>query len=309
MDSMERVTEKTSLGREVRKYTVVYLMIAPAIVLVLIFSYIPMYGVLIAFKDYEPLRGIMGGEWVGLKNFRFLFSDPYFYQLVRNTLVFSVYNFLVGFIMPILFALAINEIWHKRFRQFVQVVSYMPYFVSTVVICGMAKSFLSFDGALNSVLSAMGLQRVNLLSDAGWFRPICALTTLWQTVGWNSIIYVAAISGIDLQLIDAARVDGCKRLQLIYHVIIPGILPTIMVMFILSMGTFISAPTELILLLYSPLTYETGDVLGTYIHRIGIQGGSYQIAAAIGLISNFISMLLLIVFNWLSRRTTEQSLW
>ena len=284
-------------------------MLLPAAVLVFIFCYLPIYGILIAFKHYDPALGIMGSPWAGGEHFRFLFEDLYFWQLFRNTLVFSLYGFIAGFCLPLVFALMINEVGCRWFKSLVQTISYMPFFVSTVVVCGMVKSFLSYDGILNNVLELLNVQKLNLLSDARWFRPVCAQITIWQTVGWNSIIYLAAISGIDQELVDAARIDGCRRHQLIWHVVIPGILPTIMVMFILSMGTFISAPTELILLLYTPLTYETGDVLGTYVYRIGIRGGSYEIAAAVGLISNILSMLLLILFNRLSRATTEQSLW
>ena len=306
---MNHSVVRRPMGRRKSRYITAYLMLLPAVVLVFIFSYLPIYGVLIAFKDYDPFLGVMGSPWVGGANFRFLFEDPYFAQLIRNTLAFSLYGFLAGFCLPLVFALMINEAAGRWFKSLVQTVSYMPFFVSTVVICGMVKSFLSYDGVLNSALGLIGAPRMNLLSDAGWFRPICAITTVWQTLGWNSIIYLAAISGVDRELIDAARIDGCRRHQLTWHVTLPGTLPTVMTMFILSMGTFVSAPTELILLLYTPLTYETGDVLGTYIYRIGILGGSYEIAATVGLISNVISMMLLILFNRLSRAATEQSLW
>lgn len=291
------------------RYGIAYVMLIPAIVLTFVFCYIPLYGILITFKDYDPLLGVWGSEWIGFEHFEVLFADPYFSQLVRNTIIFSFYGFIAGFFLPIVFALLLNEVSNKFLNHCFQTISFMPYFVSTVVICGALKTFLAYDGGLNVMLSHFGVRSIGYLSDARYFRLICILTVIWQTTGWNSIIYLAALSGIDKSLIDAAKIDGCNRYQLLWHVTLPGILPTVVVMLILSMGSFVSAPTELILLLYSPLTYETGDVLGTYVYRMGIRGGAYEMASAVNLISNLVSMLLLIFFNWLSRKISEYALW
>lgn len=291
------------------RYGIAYMMLIPAIVLTFVFCYIPIYGILITFKDYDPLLGVWGSKWIGFENFETLFEDPYFSQLVRNTLIFSFYSFIAGFFLPILFALLINEVRNKFFNRCFQTISFMPYFVSTVVICGALKTFLAYDGGLNTFLSHFGFESTSYLSDARYFRLICILTVIWQTTGWNSIVYLAALSGIDQNLLEAAKIDGCNRYHLLRHVTIPGILPTVVIMLILSMGSFVSAPTELILLLYSPLTYETGDVLGTYVYRMGIRGGAYEIASAVNLISNLVSMMLLILFNWLSRKISEYALW
>jgi len=297
------------LRRTLKRYGQAYLMLIPAMGITFVFCYIPIYGILITFKEYDPLLGVWGSEWVGFHHFETLFADPYFLQLIRNTLAFSLYGFIAGFFLPIAYALLINEAKNRFFNRYIQTVSFMPYFISTVVICGALKSFLAYDGGLNEILSRFGIQSTSYLSDARYFRLICVLATIWQTTGWNSIIYIAALSGIDPNLIEAAKIDGCRRHQLLWHVTIPGILPTIVIMLILSMGSFVSAPTELILLLYSPLTYETGDVLGTYVYRMGISGGAYEMASAVNLIANLVSMTLLILFNWISRKTSEYALW
>lgn len=303
------VLEANDLRKMLSRYGMAYVMLIPAIVLTFVFCYIPIYGILIIFTDYDPLLGVWGSRWIGFEHFEALFADPYFLQLIRNTLAFSLYGFVAGFFLPIAFALLMNEVRNRFFSRCFQTISFMPYFVSTVVICGALKTFLAYDGGLNAMLSHLGVASVSYLSDARYFRLICILTVIWQTTGWNSIIYLAALSGIDQNLIEAARIDGCNRRQLMWHVTIPGILPTVVIMLILSMGSFVSAPTELILLLYSPLTYETGDVLGTYVYRMGIRGGAYEMASAVNLISNLVSMLLLVLFNWLSRRISEYALW
>ena len=193
------------------RYGIAYGMLVPAIVLTFIFSYIPIYGILITFKDYDPLLGVWSSEWLGFQHFEALFADPYFFQLIRNTLVFSFYSLIAGFFLPLVFALLINEVKHNFFKRCFQTISFMPYFVSTVVICGTLKSFLAYDGGLNAILSFFGGDSVNFLSDARYFRLICILITIWQTTGWNSIIYLAALSGIDPHLIEAAKLDGCRR--------------------------------------------------------------------------------------------------
>ena len=286
-----------------------YLMVLPAIVLIFIFCYIPMYGVLIAFQNYRPQTGFLGSEWVGLANFAEFFSSPHSWKIIRNTLFISVYSLAIGFPCPIILALLLNEVRCQAFKRTVQTISYMPYFISTVVICGMLKSFLAYDGVFNEIIKGLGGRPFNFLSSASLFPSVIVFSDRWQFVGWNSIIYIAALTNIDPNLYEAARMDGCGRIRQIWHITLPGIVPTITVLMILSIGGLLSANSDKILLLYTPMTYETGDVIGTFIYRRGLKGGDYSYSEAVGLFETAINFLLLIFANWFSQKTTENSLW
>ena len=297
------------LKRDVRQHYLAYLMLVPAVVLVFIFHYVPMYGILIAFKNYKPKLGILGSQWNGFQHFKTFFTGVFFPRLLRNTLWISLYGSVIGYPMPVILALLLNEVRHLRYKKVLQTVSYMPYFISTVVICGMLKTFLSYDGLFNAINRLFGSAPVNFLSEPAYFPSIIVWSGLWQSVGWNSIIYMSALSNIDQQLYDAARIDGCGRLRQAWHVTVPGILPTFIILLILGMGSIFSVDSSKILLLYGPQTYETGDVFGTYVYRIGIKGGEFDFSAAVDLCQTVVGFLLLILVNWISRRTTEQSLW
>lgn len=286
-----------------------YWMLLPAIVLIFIFSYLPMYGITIAFKAYKPIRGIVGSDWVGFQYFTQFFSSPSFLKLLRNTLHISLYTLLIGFPAPILLALMINEIHCSGYRRVVQTITYMPYFISTVVICGILKNFLSYDGVFNAVRLLFGVEPISFLSNSKMFPSIIVWSGVWQNIGWNSVIYIAALSAIDPQLYEAARIDGCNRLGQTYHITLPGILPTIVILLILNVGTLMTVSSDKILLLYTPLTYETGDVFGTYVYRKGIRGGDYSYSTVVGLFQNIVNFLLLIGCNALSKKVTEESLW
>ena len=295
-----------------KQHWMAYLMLIPAIVLLFIFHYIPIYGITIAFKDYKPRRGIMGSAWAdnyGFEHFIRFFTGAHFPMLLRNTLTISIYSMVVGFPAPIILALLLNEVRHAKYKKVVQTISYMPYFISTVVICGMLKSFLAYDGLAGALMKAIGMVPQSLLSDPKAFPSIIVWSGVWQGIGWNSIIYMSALSSIDQQLYEAARIDGCGRLRQAWHVTLPGIVPTIIVLLILSMGSLLSVSSDKILLLYTPLTYETGDVFGTYTYRLGIRGGKYDFTAAVGLAETVVNFLMVIFFNWVSKKTTEQSLW
>lgn len=286
-----------------------YLMVLPSIVLIFFFCYIPMYGVLMAFENYRPQLGVLGSEWVGLYHFKDFFTSPHSLNVLRNTVVISVYSLLVGFPFPIILALLLNEVRCQAYKRTVQTISYMPYFISNVVICGMLKSFLAYDGLFNQIGAVFGMAPKSFLSNPALFPSVIVFSDLWQSIGWNSIIYMAALAGIDPDLYEAAHIDGCGRLRQIWHITLPGIVPTMVTLLILSIGGLLSANSDKILLLYSPLTYETGDVIGTFVYRRGIKGGDFSYSTAVSLFQTVINFLLLIFANWFSNKTTETSLW
>ena len=286
-----------------------YLMVLPSIVLIFIFAYIPMYGILMAFENYRPQLGVLGSKWVGLYHFKDFLTSPHSLNVIRNTLFISVYSLLVGFPCPILLALLLNEVRCQAYKRTVQTISYMPYFISNVVICGMIKSIMSYDGVFNQITAMFGMAPKSFLSDPALFPSVIVFSDLWQCIGWNSIIYMAALAGIDPDLYEAAHIDGCGRLRQMWHITLPGIVPTIITLLILSIGGLLGANSGKILLLYSPLTYETGDVIGTFIYRRGLQGGDFSYSTAVGLFQTVINFLLLIFANWFSNKTTETSLW
>lgn len=303
------MTKASPLIKDLKKYKTAYLMAVPAVVLLFIFHYIPIYGLLIAFQNYKPARGISGSTWVGLKNFTDFLTNSQFSTLLRNTLHISVYSLLAGFPAPILLALMLNEVRCARFKKAVQTITYMPYFISTVVICGILRQFLAYDGLLNAVSALWGAKAVSFLSVPAYFPSIIVWSGIWQTIGWNSIIYMAALAGIDMELYEAASIDGCGKLKQVWYITLPGILPTMTTLLILTLGGLFNVSTDKILLLYSPLTYETGDVFGTYVYRKGIRGGDYSYSTAVGLVQTLCNFLLLVIANGISKRVTEQSLW
>ena len=294
--------------RDLNQHWPAYLMIIPAIALTFLFSYVPMYGIVLAFKKYNPMKGIMGSPWIGLTHFSKFLSSPYFIQLLRNTLRISIYGIVVSYPLQIILALLINELHNLRFKKIVQTISYMPYFISMVVLCGMLKSFLSYDGLFNSVRLLFGGEPINFLSDPKYFPSIIVWSDQWTGLGWGTIIYLSALSSIDQQLYESARIDGCGRFRQALHVTIPGIIPTIAMLMILNINV-LAVNSEKILLLYTPLTYETGDVFGTFIYRQGIKGGKYDYTIAVGLLGTTVALLTTLFVNWVSKKTTEQSLW
>ncbi|MCI5771859.1 MAG: ABC transporter permease subunit [Clostridiales bacterium] len=309
MEVAAKKKKKGSLIKDLRRHWAAYLMLIPAVVLLFIFSYIPMYGIIIAFKHYKPQLGIWGSPWVGLEHFAKFFTSAHFPVLLRNTLSISVYSLLAGYPCSIILALLLNEVRCAKYKKVVQTISYMPYFISSVVVCGMLKSFLSYDGMFNALNNLMGREPISFLSEPKYFQHIIVWAGVWQGMGWNSIIYMAALSAIDTQLYEAARIDGCGRLRQAWHVTIPGIMPTVIMLLIMSVGSILTVGTDNILLLYNPMTYETGDVFGTYTYRLGIRGGQYDYTAAVGLAETVVGFIMIVVVNWISRKTTEQSLW
>jgi len=286
-----------------------YLMILPAIALTFLFSYVPMYGILLAFKKYSAAKGILGSPWIGFAHFHKFLGSPHFAMLLRNTLHIGIYGMLVSFPLQITLALLINEVRNIHFKKAVQTISYMPYFISMVVLCGMLKSFLGYDGTLNAFrMLISGAKPIHFLSEPRFFPSIVVWSDQWTNAGWGTIIYLSALSSIDQQLYEAARIDGCGRFRQILHVTLPGLLPTIVMLMILNINV-LTVNSEKILLLYSPLTYETGDVFGTFVYRQGIKGGKYDYSTAVGLFVMVVSLITTLFINWVSKKTTDQSLW
>jgi len=274
------------------------------------FCYVPMYGIVIAFKDYNIFRGIAASPWAGLKYFRQFFNSVFFWRHIRNTFSISFYGLIFGFPAPIILALLFNELRNGLFKKSVQTISYLPHFISLVVICGMIINMFSLqNGLVNTILEPLIGHKINFLNDNKWFRTIYVGSGIWQSFGWNSIIYLAALSGIDPNLYEAAKIDGAGRLRQIWHISLPGIKGTIITLLILQVGHMMSVGFEKIILLYNPTTYETADVVSTYVYRMGIQGTQYSFSAAVGLFNSVINVVLLLSANWISKKVSDYSLW
>ncbi len=304
---MDRIKQ---FWKAVRRDYDVYLMLLPMIVIFFLFSYKPMTGLLIAFKDYSPFKGVWASEWVGLEYFKEFFAGAFAGRVIKNTLTISISLLVFGFPAPILLALLLNEIRNEKFKKIVQTVSYIPHFISIVVVCSMVTSFLSpTSGLVNVVLRKLGLDSIYFLSNPGMFVPIYVLIDIWRGMGYNSIVYLAALTSIPSELYEAAEVDGAGRLQKILHITIPGLLPTIMVMLLVQLGNILNVGYEMIILLYNPSIYETADIINTYVYRTGIMEGRYDYATAIGLLNSVVSLILVVAANRISKRITETSLW
>ena len=283
-------------------------MVLPILILLILFCYKPMYGILIAFKRYRPSLGIMESKWVGLKYFRQFFRDPYCWRLFRNTLSISFLNLLFGFPAPIIFALLLNEVRVKKFKKTVQTISYMPHFISMVVVCGMITSFCASDGLFNNIIELFGGERSNLLMNKNLFYPIYIISDIWKILGWDSIIYLAALSGIDQEQYEAAKIDGANRLQQMFHITLPGIMPTVSMLLVLRIGSLLSVGYEKIILLYQPTTYEVADVISSYVYRRGLQSGEFSYGTAVGLFNSIVNIILLLTANKVSKKMGQSGL-
>lgn len=306
---MKKKSYAARLWQNMKRHKGLYLMILPVVAFYLIFCYYPMYGAQIAFRDYTPKLGIFHSPWAGLKHFHEFFDSVYFGRLIRNTISINLKNLIFGFPAPILFALLLNEVKGQKFKKVVQTVSYMPHFISTVVIAGMILQFTATDGVLTWIMTFFGYPKQNLMLNPDLFQPIYVISDIWQGLGWGSIIYIAAISGINAELYEAARMDGAGRFKQMWHVTLPGILPTIITMFILRVGNMLNLGFEKIILLYNSSVYETADVISTYVYRKGLVDQSYSFSTAVGLFNSLINLLLLFIANKLCKRLTEHSLW
>lgn len=296
-------------AKNVRKNWILYVMILPVVIYYIVFAYTPMYGVQLAFKNFRIKDGIMGSPWVGLKHFSRFFKSYNFGLLLRNTLGISVYSLVVGFPIPIIFALMLNYIKSKFLKKTVQMVSYAPYFISTVVICGMLSIFMNPDtGILNTILNFFGLPSVDFLAKAEWFKSIYVWSGVWQGMGWSSIIYISALSGVDYELHEAAIVDGASKVQRILHVDLPSIKPTIIMMLILQFGSLMGVGFEKVFLLQNTLNKQAASVISTYVYEVGLINSDYGYSTAIGLFNSVINMVLLISANMFCKKFADESL-
>ena len=296
--------------RDISKYKSLYLLIIPVVIWYILFEYKPMYGVVIAFQDYRPRRGISGSEWVGLKHFKDFVTSFYFGRTVKNTLIISFANIIFGFPAPIIFALLLNEIKNLKFKKLVQTISYMPHFISMVVLTSMIRVFVSNNGFITGILNVLfDVPKKSLLTMQEYFVPIHVLSGIWQGLGWGAIIYIAALANVDQELYDAASIDGANRWKQTIHVTIPSIMPTIIIMLLLRLGGIMSVGYEKIILLYNEGIYEVSDVISTYVYRKGLQEFQYSFSAAVGLFNTAINFTLIMIFNKISKKISDVSLW
>lgn len=296
------------LKKDLRRNGTLYLILLPVVAFYIIFHYLPMFGVVMAFERFNPTKGFFGSEWVGFKWFQQFFDSYYFTRLMKNTLLISLKDILIGFPAPIILALLLNELRNKKFKKVVQTISYMPYFISVVVLSKLIIDFFSSTGAVTQFFVLLGMKPINMLGDNQYFQGIFVGTNLWQYCGFNSIIYLAAISGVDSELYDAALVDGANRWKQTLHITLPGISTTIIILLIMRLGSLFSIGFEKIILLYSPAVYESADTISSFVYRSGMKEANYSYSAAVNLFNSLMNFILLVSFNFLARKLTEKSL-
>jgi putative aldouronate transport system permease protein len=279
----------------------------------LIFDYIPMFGIIVAFKDISPFEGVSAiftSEWVGFKHFIRFWNSYYFWNVMRNTLLISGYKLLFGFPASVLLALLLNELRHAVYKRIVQTISYLPHFISTVVVAGLAMMVLSTDGGMvNAIIVQFGGEPIHFLGDPIYFRSVLIISHVWQTIGWGSILYLAAMTGIDPGLYEAAKMDGAGRTRQAWHITLPGIAPVMVLLLILSIGGLLNAGFEKVLLLYSPAVYEVADIIDTYVYREGLSKLDYSFATAVGLFKNVLAMFLILGANYIAKKMNQTGIW
>lgn len=287
-----------------------HLLVLPALIYIIIFCYVPMYGIQVAFKNFAIRKGIWGSPWVGMKNFEAFFNSIYFWRLIRNTVFLSFGSVIFSFPVPIIFALMLNELNSRRLRNLIQTVSYYPHFVSVVIVVGIMRLLLSPEtGIINNLIVGMGGETIAFMESARWFRTLYFVSGIWQGFGWSSIIYLAALAGVAPELYEAAQIDGANRFQRVWHVSLPTIMPTIVILLIMALGGVLSVGKDKILLMYNPGIYDVADVISTYVHRKSIEGGQFAFGTAVDLFNNVVNFVLIVIVNYISKKVTEISLW
>ncbi len=306
---VDKLSFSYRLKSDISRNYALYILIIPVILYYLIFMYKPMYGAVIAFQDYRPVQGVWGSEWVGLLHYKRFFSNPDFVRIFRNTLTISISGIVFGFPAPIILALMFNELKSQKFKSIAQTISYLPHFISLVVACGLIKTFVNEGGLIYNIVVALGGPEKSLLSRAECFVPIYVLSGIWQEIGWGSIIYLAALSGIDQELYEAARIDGANKWKQVWHITLPGIMPTIIIMLILRLGAIMGVGYEKIILLYNSLIYETSDVISSYVYRVGLGSQQWSYSSAVGLLNSLINFIIVMTTNKISAKVSDTSLW
>lgn len=306
-------TEESARAKKIRKIIVrnyqLWLLVLPGLAATILFSYVPMYGVQIAFKNYRVSKGIWGSEWVGFAHFQRFFEYPGFWRILKNTLSITLYHEAL-FPLSIIVALQLNELRSHWFKRTVQMISYAPYFLSTVVLCGMVILFLNrSNGIINNILAAMGFERIDFLSNPRMFASIYVWSGAWQSIGWGTIIYLGVLSSVSPELVEAAQIDGATRMQIIRHINLPALLPTVTILLILSTGSILGLGYEKILLLQNDLNMESSRVIATYVYEIGLANGQYSYSTAIGFLNNVVNVILVVSVNMIAKRISEVSLW
>lgn len=298
------------LIRDLTQHYQLLLLILPAIAMVILFNYVPMYGIQLAFKDYRVADGIWGSKWVGFKHFRRFFDSYYFTTVIRNTLVISILTIIVGFVFPLVFALMLNEVKNSRFKKLVQTVTYAPHFISVTVMVGMLFAFLSpTSGIINVIIQWFGGEPIAFMQEESWFVPVYLISEQWQNLGWGAIIYIAVLSSVDTELYEAAAIDGATRMQRIRHINLPCLKPTAMIMLIMSTGSVLGVGFEKVYLMQTPLNLSVSEVLSTYVYKIGLVNSQYEFSTAVGLFTSVINLVVLLIVNRISRKIGEESLW
>lgn len=302
--------KKHSIWRDVVRDRYLYLLLLPGIALLFVFKYVPMYGILIAFKDFNMLIGMKGSPWVGWDQFERLFQSSDFGRILTNTIIISVYKLLFSFSVPVILSLMLNEIKNTTFKRVTQSIVYLPHFVSWVIFSGILITFLNpVDGLFNYIITGMGGSRMDFLGDPGYFRSILVLSDIYKEVGWGTIIYLAAISGVNPDLFEAARIDGANKLRQIWHVTLPAIRPVIVILVILSLGNILEAGFQQVFLLYSPLVYSVADIIDTYVYRVGLQNANYSYATAASIFKSLVALVLIVTANKIAKKAGQDGLW
>lgn len=328
MESVSRGSTKLGANRErkpesrreafvsyMKRYYGLYLLLIPGIIFILIFSYAPMYGITLAFKDYNlfngssPLNSVFSSPWVGLENFRELFRDPYFYKVLGNTLIISVYKIVFLFPIPIIIAILLNEVGHTLYKRSLQTVLYLPHFISWTVVGGLFLTLLGSTGIVNSILKGFGIHQVNFLMSNSLFRGVLVFSSGWKEVGWSTIIFLAAITGIDMEQYEAAKVDGANKLRQIWNITIPGIATTIVLMLLLKIAYIMDAGFEQIFVMYNPMVFDSSDIIGTYVYRTGLGQLNFSYGTAVGLFNSVVGFVLLVSCNKLCRKYLKMGIW
>lgn len=308
-----QATHKKTIRQKIKKdfsmNKFLLLMAVPVVGWYILFHYVPMYGITIAFKDFSPMKGILGSPWAGMKHMMSFFNSYYAFRVIKNTVVINFYQLIFGFPAPIILALLLNELKNATFKRTVQTVSYLPHFISLVVMCGIIVDFTSIDGLINDIIVFFGGERIGFLLEERWFRTVYVGSGIWQNVGWGSILYLAALSNIDTQQYEAATIDGAGRWKQFLNVTLPGIAPTIIILLIMNMGKMMQEGAQKVILLYNPNVYETADIISSFVYRRGLVESNYSFGSAVGLFNSVINMTLLIIANSVSRKVNETSLW